>query len=239
MRTVITDRAKRGRRFAAMPLWLAAALLCLASCVPAPRTFKEAGEFTAGAVHRFPQCVKVSPDIEGLSFYKPAIDIGNGMVAVVTEYAGMMLDYGSVSGRIADIVDCQTGLALRFEEELVHESDATDRPQTISDDPEFRPPLERLLAGLSSSGENGSFREISAYMAANGAESKPWNYWAPQDDAPPDDVEICACKLYYPAIERHWFDERKVSPDYPKDLGRTPKNLTELEAQMTALRSRE
>lgn len=212
------------------------ACIFMASCVPAPQTYSAAMEgfrYRNGVRHSFPQCSSVSGDLFAASFVKPATDIGNGIVATVREGFAE-----TDSGRYVSVVDCETGLGLRLEEQLIEADDKLGRVQTLSDDPSFKSPLERMLLGLVASGSNGSIRTISDHAASEGFSSVPWIFWEAGSNAFAYNAdEVCACELYHPSIERRWFDGRKVGPDYPETLGSNPKSLSELEARMSVLRA--
>lgn len=214
----------------------ALAFLFMASCVSAPQTYSSAGDmrFRDGARHHFPQCSSVYGDVFAMSFVKPVIDVGNGMAATVSE-GFAELD----SGRNAAVFDCETGVGFSFEEPLIGSDAEAGAVQTLSEDPSFRSPLEKLLLGLSSSGSNGSIRKISDHAVSEGFSPAPLILWEPGSTKYRlNEDQACACELYYPSIERHWFDNRKVGPSYPETLGSYPKTLSELEARMIALRAR-
>lgn len=217
---------------------LRCALACLfmASCNPAPQTLDEATEsfrYRDGVRHNFPQCSSVFGDIFAANFVKPAIDTGNGTVAIVSESFAE-----TESGRYVSVVDCETGLGLKFDEPLIGADDHLGRVQTLSDDPSFKSPLESMLLGLAASGSNGSIRKMSEHAVSKGFSPAPYIDWLTWSDGSlVNEPAHCACELYYPSIERRWFDKRKVGADYPETLGDNPKTLSELEARMIALRA--
>jgi hypothetical protein len=207
-----------------------AVLVLLASCVRPPQTFDEAIASRDGKLRNYPMCSSSIADLFAGSFTKPAADLGNGMVAVVKESfaEGPMV-------REAQVVDCETGLGLTFTEggEGVPESRFN---ALFSSEPGFLSPVESFLAGVPSSGRADDVFVIANEAKLAGLDPRPSIKWLDASGGWSKSEE-CACELYYPKIERNWFDKSKVGPGYPEALGAYPTTLQDLRLRMDALRA--
>jgi hypothetical protein len=233
-RALCTDGRGRARNLSLLTVGL---VTPLAGCLPTPTTFSEAMALNLmGPEATFPNCSRVGNLGLAASFDKPAIDMGGGIVAQVKEGFAESPMYRSVF-----VVHCESGVSLSFSEGGQN-YDATGRPvenlsdeQFFSDDPDFLSPSEIFLAENARPGRATDLGAIAVAAIELGLNVEIWQrrtQWFSQAEQ-----VICACSLFYPETELHWFDADLVGPGYPEELGDEIDSPAGIATRIAALRA--
>jgi hypothetical protein len=208
----------------------------LTGCLPSPQSFPEAMALTTGEA-TFPNCSRVLNLSLAARFDKPAIDMGSGVVAQVTEGYAESPMYRSI-----DVVHCETGVGLRLVEGGQY-FDSTGEPVEspfdvtlyFSDDPVFLSPAELLVRQSARPYETFDLAVLASEAISSGVRTEI--YPRHDDWQIVTEEERCACDLFYPEVEQRWFDASRIGPDYLEELGEPIESPALISERIEALRA--